>query len=72
MLKIDIPEREFYDEKTERFGKIKATRLYLEHSLISISKWESKWHKPYLSKNPKTREEAIDFFKDCIASTAFA
>lgn len=62
MLKIDIPEREFYDEKTERFGKIKATRLYLEHSLISISKWESKWHKPFFDSD-KTTEETMDYIR---------
>lgn len=62
MLKIDIPEREFYDEKTERFGKIKATRLYLEHSLISISKWEAKWHISFFDSQ-KTTEQALDYIR---------
>lgn len=62
MLKIDIPEREYFDEKTETFGKIKATRLYLEHSLISISKWESKWHVSFFDSE-KTTEQTLDYIR---------
>lgn len=60
MLRIDIPEQEYYDEKTERFGKTKAIKLYLEHSLISISKWESKWHISFFDSN-KTMEQTLDY-----------
>ena len=62
MLKIEIPEREYYDEKTERFGIIKGTTLYLEHSLISISKWEAKWHIPFFDSE-KTNEQTIDYIR---------
>lgn len=62
MLRIDIPEREYFDEKTETFGKIKATTLYMEHSLISISKWEAKWHIPFFDSE-KTVEQTMDYIR---------
>lgn len=60
MLRIDIPEREFFDEETETFGRIRATTLYLEHSLISISKWEAKWHIEFF-ESEKTLEQTMDY-----------
>lgn len=62
MLRIDIPEREIFDEKTERFGTFKATTLCIEHSLISISKWEAKWHIPFFDSE-KTNEQTIDYIR---------
>ena len=68
MLKITIPEKEMYDEKENRFFKTRDCTLQLEHSLVSLSKWESKWNKPFLSKEPKTFEETIDYIK-CMTIT---
>ena len=48
MLTIKVEEQEFYDSKKEVFFKTKARTVRLEHSLISIAKWESHWEKPYL------------------------
>lgn len=62
MLPIEIPEREFFDERTEKFGKIKGVTLNLEHSLISISKWESKWHIPFF-ESEKTIEQTMDYIR---------
>ena len=62
-LTIVVPAKELFDSKTGEFIETKDTVLHLEHSLISISKWESKWHKPYLSKEDKTREEAVDYIR---------
>lgn len=62
-LSITVPARELFDPRTGEFIETKETVLHLEHSLISISKWESKWHKPYLSKEDKTREEAVDYIR---------
>lgn len=62
-LTITIPERDFYDSASGRFITIKKTTLKLEYSLLSISKWESKWHKPYLSNKEKTPEESLDFLR---------
>lgn len=64
MLEITIPARDFFDEQKEEFITTKETVLKLEHSLVSISKWESKWCKPFLDKRTKkTREQTIDYIK---------
>jgi len=64
MLEITIQgSSELYDSATNTFYEIKGQKLALEHSLVSISKWESKWHKPYLSNETKTLEENIDYIR---------
>lgn len=63
MLKIFVPSAELYDEQTERFITINGRELQLEHSLVSLSKWECKWKKPFLSNAPKSREETIDYVR---------
>lgn len=68
MLKITIPEREAFDERTQEFIQSKSMTLCLEHSLVSISKWESKWHKPFLDGRNKTNEENLDYIK-CMTIT---
>lgn len=68
MLTIVIPERELYDEISNEFITTKEYKLQLEHSLVSISKWESKWNKAFLDKKPKTSEETIDYIK-CMTIT---
>ena len=69
MLKITIPELELYNEKTCEFITIPKQDIALEHSLVSISKWESKWHKSFFDeKTPRTYEEEIDYFR-CMTLT---
>ena len=68
MLQLEIPQRELFNEETQEFVNLKATVLTLEHSLVSLSKWESKWEKPFLSKEPRTDEETIDYIK-CMTIT---
>lgn len=64
MLDITIPDTELYDSKNNRFIKIKEQTLRLEHSLVSLSKWESKWRKPFLSDRYETTyEELLDYIK---------
>lgn len=67
-LKITIPARELYDQKAGRFITIKESHIQLEHSLISISKWESKWHKSFFENKQKTEEESIDYIR-CMCLT---
>ena len=68
MIEITIPAFELWDEEKQEFYSCKETVLRLEHSLVSLSKWESKWHKPFLSKGAKTEEETIDYIK-CMTLT---
>lgn len=66
MLEIIIPEEEFWDEKNETFiytSGTKGKKIQLEHSLISLRKWESKWHKPFLDEKEKTVEELNDYIR---------
>lgn len=68
MLQITIPAAELWDERNEKFIRTKKQTLQLEHSLVSISKWESKWCKAFLTKEPKTAEEMIDYIR-CMTLT---
>lgn len=68
MLRLKIPAREFWDEARQEFVPTKEQVLQLEHSLVSVSKWESKWKKPFLSKEEKTYEETIDYVR-CMTIT---
>lgn len=68
MLQITIPAAEQWDESKQEFVYTKERRLQLEHSLISLSKWESKWCKPFLSRTDKTLEETIDYVR-CMTLT---
>ena len=68
MLTLTIPSIEQWDEVNERFVWTKEYTLQLEHSLVSLSKWEAKWHKPYLSTKSKTVEEQIDYVR-CMTLT---
>ena len=67
MLQIIVPatEYELFDENTYEFINVKTKEqvLQLEHSLISLSKWESKWCKPFLTKEQKTKEETLDYIR---------
>lgn len=68
MLQITIPAVEVFNSKTDEFVTIKEQKITLEHSLVSISKWESKWKKPFISKKEKTVEEIIDYVR-CMCLT---
>lgn len=74
MLRITIPASEpmeMWDEGTQQFvytNGAKEQTLTLEHSLVSLSKWESKWCKAFLTKQAKTEEETLDYIK-CMTIT---
>ena len=68
MLYITIPKSEFYDERTSSFIQIKEQKLQLEHSLVSLSKWEQKTEKPFLSTGQMTFSETIEYIK-CMTIT---
>ena len=68
MLTIVVPEREYFDDSKNEFVHTKEVTLQLEHSLVSLSKWEAKWNKPFLSSNDKTEEEILDYIR-CMTVT---
>lgn len=68
MLKLYFPKDEAYDEVKNEFIYLPERTVMFEHSLISISKWESKWHKSFFSSKDKTNEEALDYIR-CMAVT---
>lgn len=68
MLQITIPGGEKYDEAKNLFIYSKEQTITLEHSLLSISKWEAKWKKPFLNNPNKTVEEQIDYIR-CMTIT---
>ena len=68
MLTITIPATEMFNDETQEFFTLKEQTIQLEHSLVSLSKWESKWHKPFLTKDKKTLAETIDYIR-CMTIT---
>lgn len=69
MLQIIVPGVELWDEVKEEFVMgAEPQPLQLEHSLDSISKWEARWNKAFISKRDKSREETIDYIK-CMTLT---
>lgn len=63
MLEIIVPAGEFWNEIDQEFHYTPERRLRLEHSLISISKWEARWHQAYLSRKEKTEEQILDYIR---------
>lgn len=63
MLTITVGGTESYDEKTDSFVSVGGTPLRLEHSLVSLSKWESRHEIPFLGKTEKTPEQVFDYVR---------
>lgn len=68
MLSVIVPSRELWDESKEEFVYTDAYKFQIEHSLVSLSKWESKWCIPFLTKDDKTDEQIIDYIR-CMTIT---
>lgn len=63
MLEITLQKLEWFDERTQEFITYPEVVVNLEHSLVSLSKWESKWEVPYLTDKVKTDEQIIDYVR---------
>jgi hypothetical protein len=63
MLKIIVGGEEMFDDSSQQFIKQGGTTLELEHSLVSLSKWESEFEKPFLGKAEKTVDEILAYIK---------
>ena len=68
MLKLTIPASELFDDEKGEFITFKEQTIQLEHSLVSLSKWESKWCKPFIASEDKSYEQTIDYFR-CMTIT---
>jgi hypothetical protein len=70
MLTIVVPGIEMFDEKSQEFITNGDVTLDLEHSLVSLSKWEAIYEKPFLGKGEKTTRRARWLYKshdlDCL------
>lgn len=68
MLTITVPSSEYWDDDKQEFVYTKGGTLKLEHSLVSIAKWESKWCKSFLNTKEKTDDETMDYIR-CMTLT---
>jgi hypothetical protein len=66
VLKIVVLGTEYFNEETETFETVGDFELKLEHSLISLSKWESKHQKPFLTESSKTTDEILSYIETMI------
>lgn len=66
MLKLVIKGEEFFNEESSKFHSVNDVVLHLEHSLLSLSKWESKYQKPFLGKSEKTNEEIFGYIESMV------
>jgi len=69
MLELKVKEKEFFDTSTNKFIQIPECTLTLEHSLMSLAKWEAKWKIPYYDTNTKTPVQDLDYIRCMVVGT---
>lgn len=68
MITIHIPDKRLFFSETNTFYDVKKVDLTMEHSLLSLKKWESRWKIPFLGRTPKTNIQMLDYLK-CMTLT---
>ena len=68
MLSVTIPSEEFFNERTGEFVMVDGKTIQMEHSLISVSKWEAKWKTPFFTDKQKTIPQIVDYYR-CMTVT---
>lgn len=68
MLTITVGADDVFDESTGKFGTHGGEELQLEHSLVSLSKWEAIHEKAFLGVSQKTPEELFSYI-ECMVLT---
>ena len=61
MLTISLINQDFFDAETSEFIEYPDMEIQLEHSLISMSKWESLFEKPFLAPGQRSRDEVLSY-----------
>jgi hypothetical protein len=69
MLEIKVEESEFYQASSNTFISVPECTLTLEHSLISVAKWEARWQKPYFDEKEKTKAQDLDYIRCMVIGT---
>ncbi len=72
MLTLIITGTELFDEENQEFLTVDETTIELEHSLLSVSKWEAKFQKPFLTNGEKTTEEILHYIKMMVLTPGFS
>lgn len=68
-IEVEVPDTEFWDAEKEEFLKVKGAKIRMKHSLLSISKWEMKWKKPFLQQGyTMTPDEELSYY-ECMTIT---
>jgi len=71
VLQVIVEGDEFFNEETSEFTSVGDVVLELEHSLVSLSKWESEFQVPFLSRSEKTSQEIFGYIKAMILTEDF-
>lgn len=68
MYTLEVPNKTLWNDRTQEFVDVVGKTIKLEHSLVSLARWESKWHTYYLNNEKLTAEQKLDYIR-CMTIT---